>query len=84
MHGMCGVWGGIAVGIFGLEALGGLGGVSFVVQLLGTLLAVSVALSGGFLVYGAIKAVAGLRLTAEAEFNGADLSVHRIGASSMD
>lgn len=84
MHGMCGIWGGIAAGIFGLQALGGIGGVSFVVQLLGTLLGVAVALIGGFLVYGGVKAVVGLRLNAEEEFNGADLSVHRIGASSMD
>ena len=84
MHGMCGIWGGIAAGIFGLEALGGMGGVSFIVQVLGTVLGVVVALSGGFIVYGGVKAVVGLRLTAEEEFNGADLSVHRIGASSMD
>jgi Amt family ammonium transporter len=84
MHGMCGIWGGIAAGVFGLQALGGLGGVSFIVQLLGSLFGVVVALSGGFLVYGSIKWIAGLRLSAEQEFNGADLSVHRIGASSMD
>jgi Amt family ammonium transporter len=84
MHGMCGIWGGIAAGVFGLQALGGLGGVSFIVQFLGSLFGVVVALSGGFLVYGSIKWIAGLRLSAEQEFNGADLSVHRIGASSMD
>ena len=84
MHGMCGIWGGIAAGIFGLEALGGMGGVSFIVQVLGTVLGVVVALSGGFIVYGGVKAVVGLRLTAEEEFNGADLSVHRIGETSMD
>jgi ammonia channel protein AmtB len=28
LHGLCGAWGGIAAGIFGHEALGGLGGVS--------------------------------------------------------
>ena len=61
-----------------------MGGVSFIVQVLGTVLGVVVALSGGFIVYGGVKAVVGLRLTAEEEFNGADLSVHRIGASSMD
>ena len=84
MHGMCGIWGGVAAGIFGLQALGGLGGVSVVVQLLGTLFGVVVALSGGFLVYGVIQIVMGLRLSAEQEFDGADLSVHRIGAASMD
>lgn len=84
LHGMCGVWGGIAAGIFGSEALGGLGGVSLVSQLLGTALGVVIALVGGLLVYGAIKAIAGLRLDAEQEYNGADLSIHRIEATSDD
>ncbi len=84
LHGLCGVWGGIAAGIFGSEALGGLGGVSLISQLLGTALGVVVALVGGVLVYGIIKAVAGLRLDAEQEYNGADLSIHRIEATSDD
>lgn len=84
LHGLCGVWGGIAAGIFGSEALGGLGGVSLVSQLLGTALGVVIALVGGLLVYGAIKAIAGLRLDAEQEYNGADLSIHRIEATSDD
>ncbi len=84
LHGLCGVWGGIAAGIFGSEALGGLGGVSLVSQLLGTALGVVVALVGGVLVYGIIKTVAGLRLDAEQEYNGADLSIHRIEATSDD
>ncbi|SIQ12156.1 ammonium transporter [Marinobacterium stanieri] len=84
LHGLCGVWGGIAAGIFGSEALGGLGGVSLVSQLLGTVLGVVIALVGGLLVYGAIKAIAGLRLDAEQEYNGADLSIHRIEATSDD
>ncbi|MEW6677602.1 MAG: ammonium transporter [Pseudomonadota bacterium] len=81
LHGLCGAWGGIAAGIFGLQALGGLGGVSLVSQLLGTLVGVGIALAGGLLVYGALKASLGLRLDAEEEFNGADLSIHRISAS---
>ncbi len=84
LHGLCGVWGGIAAGIFGSEALGGLGGVSLVSQLLGTALGVVIALVGGVLVYGIIKKVAGLRLDAEQEYNGADLSIHRIEATSDD
>lgn len=84
LHGLCGVWGGVAAGIFGSEALGGLGGVSLVSQLLGSLLGVVIAVPGGLVVYGAIKSLVGLRLTAEEEFNGADLSIHKIEATSDD
>jgi Amt family ammonium transporter len=81
LHGLCGAWGGIACGIFGLQSLGGLGGVSFGAQLIGTLLGVGWALIGGFVVYGVLRQVMGLRLTAEEEYEGADLSIHRIGAT---
>lgn len=84
LHGLCGVWGGIACGIFGQQALGGLGGVSLVSQLLGTVLGVVVALVGGLLVYGVLKASVGIRLTQEQEYYGADLSIHKIGAVSQD
>jgi Amt family ammonium transporter len=82
LHGLCGAWGGLAAGIFGVEALGGLGGVSFMSQLLGTLLGITIALAGGFAVYGVLKATVGLRLDPEEEFNGADLSIHQISASA--
>ena len=82
LHGLCGVWGGIACGIFGSKALGGLGGVSLTAQLIGTGLGVLIALVGGFIVYGALKAVVGIRLDREEEFNGSDLSIHKIGATS--
>ncbi len=81
LHGLCGAWGGIACGIFGQTALGGLGGVGFVAQLLGTLAGVAWALVGGLVVYGAIKALTSLRLTPEEEYEGADLSIHKIGAT---
>ena len=81
LHGLCGAWGGIAAGIFGLKALGGRGGVSFMSQLCGTLLGVVIAFAGGFLVYGALKKIVGIRLSAEEEFNGTDLSVHKISAT---
>ncbi|AZV28229.1 ammonium transporter [Pseudomonas syringae] len=84
LHGLCGVWGGIACGIFGSTALGGLGGVSLISQLIGTALGVAVALIGGFAVYGSIKALHGLRLSQEQEYYGADLSLHKIGAVSQD
>jgi len=81
LHGLCGAWGGVAAGIFGLQSLGGLGGVSFGAQLIGTLLGVAWALIGGLVVYGALKATMGLRLSQEEEFEGADLSIHKIGAT---
>ncbi|MBK1720711.1 ammonium transporter [Thiocystis violacea] len=80
LHGLCGLWGGIAAGIFGLEALGGMGGVSFMSQLVGSLIGVLVALTGGFAVYGVIKLAIGLRLSEEQEYLGADLSIHKITA----
>ncbi|MBK7592838.1 MAG: ammonium transporter [Betaproteobacteria bacterium] len=81
LHGMCGAWGGLAAGIFGSRALGGIGGVAFGSQLAGTALAVVIALGGAALVYGALKAAIGLRLDAEEEFNGADLTIHKITAT---
>ncbi|EOU2464170.1 ammonium transporter [Vibrio navarrensis] len=84
LHGLCGAWGGVAAGIFGQSALGGLGGVSLSVQILGTLMGISVALVGAALVYGAIHKASGLRLSEEDEFNGADLAIHKISATNME
>ncbi len=81
LHGLCGAWGGIAAGLFGQTALGGLGGVSLASQALGTLGAVAWGLASGFAVYGLLRRFVGLRLTQEEEFEGADLSIHRIGAT---
>jgi Amt family ammonium transporter len=81
LHGLCGVWGGIACGIFGSQALGGLGGVSLTSQILGTGLGVVIALVGGFVVYGALKTIIGIRLNPEEEYAGADLSIHKIGST---
>ena len=81
LHGLSGTWGGLAAGIFGKTAMGGLGGVSFLAQLTGTLLGVCWAVLCGFLVYGSLKRTLGLRLSQEEEFDGADLSIHRIGAT---
>ena len=82
LHGICGAFGGIAVGLFGQQWLGGLGGVSLISQLIGTSLAILVALIGGFIVYGALKATMGIRLSQEQEYLGADISVHKISANS--
>jgi Amt family ammonium transporter len=81
LHGLCGTWGGIAAGIFGAKALGGLGGVSLIAQVLGTGLGILVALIGSSVVYGVIKKMVGLRLEPEDEFNGADLAIHKITAT---
>ena len=81
LHGLCGAWGGIAAGIFGLKSLGGIGGVTFMSQLLGTLLGIGVALAGGAIVYSVLKTVVGIRLDQEEEFNGSDLSIHKISAT---
>jgi ammonium transporter, Amt family len=84
LHGLCGAWGGLAAGIFGCSALGGMGGVSFISQLIGTLTGVAIALVGGAIVYGLIKKTVGIRLDAESEFDGADLSIHKIPSVSGD
>jgi len=81
LHGLCGTWGGIAAGIFGSQALGGLGGVSVGAQLIGTGMGVAWAAVGGLLVYGVVKLTLGLRLSQEDEYDGADLSIHKISAS---
>ncbi|MDO6524915.1 ammonium transporter [Motilimonas sp. 1_MG-2023] len=84
LHGVCGAWGGIAAGIFGTEALGGLGGVSLMSQVIGTLAGIMVALIGGVIVYGILAKSVGLRMTQEDEYHGADLSIHKIGSISED
>lgn len=81
LHGLCGAWGGIACGLFGQPWLGGIGGVSVMSQLIGTLLGVLWAFGGGLAVYGVLKTTLGLRLSPEEEFDGADLSIHKIGAT---
>ena len=81
LHGLCGTWGGLACGVFGTAALGGLGGVSLASQLAGTALGIVIAVVGGAIVYGALKATVGVRLSPEDEFNGADLSIHNISAT---
>lgn len=84
LHGLCGAWGGIAAGIFGTKALGGMGGISFMSQLLGTCMAILIALVGSAIIYGLLKQVVGIRLSQEEEFEGADLSIHKISSTTED
>ena len=84
LHGLCGAWGGIAAGIFGLEIFGGLGGVTFMSQFIGTLSGILVALVGGFIIYGIVHKLFNVRLTLEQEYDGADLSIHKINATPRD
>ena len=84
LHGLCGAWGGIAAGLFGLQQMGGRGGVSFMSQLLGTGLGVLIALAGGAIVYGLLKKLVGIRMGQEDEFDGADLSIHKIVSTADD
>jgi len=81
LHGLCGAWGGVAAGIFGQQALGGLGGVSIVSQLIGTVLGIVIAVLGGWVIYGVLKMMVGIRLDREEEYEGADLSIHKITAT---
>ena len=81
LHGLCGTWGGLACGIFGAKALGGIGGVSFMSQLSGTALGIVIAMAGGFAIYATLRATVGIRLDPEQEFEGADLSIHKISAT---
>lgn len=81
LHGVCGAWGGIACGIFGQSSLGGLGGVSFMTQLVVTVGVAVLCLLASTLVYGTLKATVGIRLGKHDELVGADLTIHSIEAN---
>ena len=81
LHGLAGAWGGIACGIFGQQALGGLGGVSLTSQIIGTVAGCGFAAISGLIIYGLLKRTIGIRLSEEEERQGADLSIHKIAAN---
>lgn len=69
VHGVCGIWGTVAVGLFSAQA-------SFGVQLLGTLSVVAVTFVFSLIVFGAIKYTLGVRVSPEVESDGLDISEH--------
>ena len=81
LHGLCGLWGGIAAGIFGLEYFGGLGGVSFIGQIVGSILGISFAFVLGYIAYKVINSLYPIRLDQGQELYGADISIHKIAAT---
>jgi len=80
LHGITGSWGGIAAGIFGSSALGGVGGISLVAQFFGTFAAIGFASLIGTVVYLALKYTVGIRLSSDEEWRGSDISIHRVSA----
>ena len=69
VHGFCGVWGTLAVGLFSTEH-------SFLTQLIGTSSVVIFTLLFTFIVFGAIKYTVGVRVTSDVELGGLDLEEH--------
>lgn len=84
LHGLCGLWGGIACGIFGLKQFGGIGGVTFASQLAGSVGGALFGLLSGAVIYYAVDTMFGFRLSADDERQGADISIHKIGANPED
>ena len=81
LHGLCGLWGGIACGIFGSEAMGGMGGVSFLSQLVGSVGGAAFGFLAGVLVYFVVDKLFTFRMSADDERRGADIAIHKIGAN---
>jgi Amt family ammonium transporter len=81
LHGLSGTWGGIACGIFGQEALGGLGGVSIVAQTIGSVVVLVLATGVGYAVYKILDVTVGIRLDKDEELRGSDLTIHKLEAN---
>jgi Amt family ammonium transporter len=84
LHGLCGLWGGIACGIFGLKTFGGMGGVTFASQFVGSVAGAGFGFLAGTVVYKTVDELFTFRLTADEERQGADISIHKIGANPED
>ncbi len=77
VHGMCGVWGGLATGIFGQSIPEGLDRMGyFVVQLKSTAIICLWAFATMSIVFYGLKAAGMLRVSREEEMRGLDLSEH--------
>lgn len=68
VHGVCGIWGTLAVGIFTPA--------SFMIQLLGTTVILAATFIFSYAVFSAIKVLLGVRVSPEVESDGLDLSEH--------
>lgn len=78
VHLMCGIWGTLAVGLFGSMAGGG----QFVTQLIGTLSICAFSFAFAFGLMYALKATVGIRVSAEEEAVGLDIGEHEMRAYS--
>lgn len=81
LHGIVGSFGGVAAGIFGQKVFGGLGGISIIAQLIGTVSAIIVALLSSIVVYSILNKLVGVRLSEHEELLGADITIHKIEAN---
>jgi len=70
VHGVCGVWGTIAVAIFGV------GDFSMATQIQGTFLVSAFAFVFAFIVFSILKAIMGVRVSEEEEERGLDITEH--------
>lgn len=70
VHGVCGNWGTLAVGLFGV------GEFSFGTQLIGTVTVSIFAFVASLIIFGVVKAILGLRVSAEEEEEGLDIGEH--------
>ncbi len=68
VHGVCGIWGTVAVAIFG--------GANLMSQIIGVIGVYVFAFVFSFVLFGIIKAIMGVRVSEEEEFEGLDISEH--------
>jgi Amt family ammonium transporter len=73
LHGLVGAWGGIACGIAGYTFLGGMGGVNFLSQLVGTVVVALVATAAGLVIFYALRLAGALRISHDEERLGLDV-----------
>ena len=76
VHLICGIWGTLAVGIFGSMA----GGTQFMTQLYGVLIIGAFCVVTSGIIIGALKATIGIRVSKEEEIEGLDLHEHGMDA----